>query len=81
MLIYHNFEIGSGSASNSFKCAKNKNVKTNKKVYKSVEKPKSGIIHTKVLEQEGQKKKARKKLSKKNIQFLEGLGLKVKVKH
>lgn len=69
MLIYHNFEIGSGSASNSFKCAKNKNVKTNKKVYKSVEKPKSGIIHTKVLEQEGQKKKREKNFQRKTFNF------------
>lgn len=80
MLIYHNLGSGSGSgsASNSFNCTKNKNAKNKKKNYKSVTNLKSEIICTKVLEQEGRKKKARKKLLKKNVKFLKGIGLKVK---
>lgn len=41
--------------------------------YKRTYKRKPKIIHTKAIEQERQKK-----LSKKNVKFLEGLGLKVK---
>lgn len=50
-----------------------------KKEYKSVNKRKNSVSQAKVLEQANQKKKKlRKKLLKKNRQYLEGLGLKVK---
>lgn len=75
MLIYHN--SGIGTASNIFNNTK-KNLQKQKKNYKSSGNRKPMPIHTKVLEQEDQKKKVRKKLTKKNKQFLEGLGLKVK---
>lgn len=54
-------------------------VKKKKKGYKSVSKQEPRIIPTKVLEQEGRKKReVKKKLLKRNKQFLERLGLKLK---
>lgn len=75
MLIYHN--SGISTASNIFNNTK-KNSQKQKKNYKSVGNREPLVIHTQVLEQEDQKRKVRKKLTKKNVQFLEGLGLKVK---
>lgn len=69
MLIYHTQHNTSS-----------KNIEKNqKKKYKIAGKQQPAIIRTKVLEQEGRKNlKVKKSLSKKNVKFLEGLGLKVK---
>lgn len=55
-----------------------------KKEYKSISKRKHKLSQKKVSGATGQKKinkSLKKKLSKKNKQYLEGLGLKVKQKH
>lgn len=75
MLVYH-ARCNTGS-NNS------KNKKSNmKKEYKSTVKRKRRVSRVKATGSVGQKKKpkVRKKLTKKNKQFLEGLGLKVKQK-
>lgn len=81
MLIYHN----SGNASNINTInSKNKRkkyiAKKKKNNYKSVSDRTSEVIHTKVLEQEGQKnffRSLKKRISKKNAQFQTDLGFKV----
>lgn len=75
MLIYHKFDTSSKTDGVS------KNIgKRVKKEYKGIDNRKHDIILAKALDEEVQKKskKQKKKISKKNIQFLEGLGLKVK---
>lgn len=67
MLIYHNYDTSSMAAGSS----------NFGKTYKSVNKRTPKVISRKTLQAEGQKKKS-KALKKKNLQFLEGLGLKVK---
>lgn len=76
MLIYNSNE----NSSNIFN-KKLKNVKNVGKAYKSVSKRKSIVIRAKTLERKSpkfNKTTKKKKLSKKNAQFLEGLGLAVK---
>lgn len=75
MLIYHKFDTSSKTDGVS------KNIgKRVKKEYKRIDNRKHDIILAKALDEEVQKKskKQKKKISKKNIQFFEGLGLKVK---
>lgn len=81
MLIYHthcNTDIGSDKL---FSDNKNKN---RKKGYKSATKRKQ-IRHSSICVEGGETKKSKvlrkKEISEKNIQYLEGLGLKVKQKH
>lgn len=78
MLIYHTHH--NTSSNSNFENKTEKYIaKNQKKKYKIARKQKPAIIRTKVLEQEGRKNcKVKKKLSKKNVKFLEGLGLKVK---
>lgn len=73
MLIYHSLNTTS----------KNSNVLRNnkgKKKYKSVNNRKPPVIQAKAVGVASQKKrkKSQKKITNKNIKFLEGLGLKVK---
>lgn len=74
MLIYHSDH----ASSKTFYDLKRKR-KNVKKEYKSIDNRKQCVIRTKPLSVEDSKKskKRKKKISKKNIQFLEGLGLKV----
>lgn len=78
MILYHKRNNSMKMSSNS----KN-NTKTMKKKYKSVINRKGRVIPTKSTKKVGRKTKAKKlkkpkNISKKNINFLEGLGLKVK---
>lgn len=75
MLLYNNFN----GSSNIFGVTKNKR-KSTKKKYKSVNSSKKDVIVEKVSGGDGQKKnnKRKIKISKRNIKFLEGLGLRVK---
>lgn len=75
MLVYHSRNAKS-KILNDFK-NKRKNMK---KEYKSIDNRKYCVIRAKASSGKSQKKsgKQKKKISKKNIQFLEGLGLKVK---
>lgn len=79
MLIYHNHIHSCSNGTHMF----NNNVNKKKKDYKSLVNRKPTIICSKVLNQDGQKrfKKVKKKLSKKNVQFLETLGHKVRHQH
>lgn len=76
MLIYHTHQsIGSKIFSNDFK----KKRKNKKNGYKSTVNRNQGVIQAKVSGQDSRKtSKLRKKLTKRNKQFLEGLGFKVK---
>lgn len=77
MRIYHPCNVSS-EIFNDFK-NKRKNMK---KKYKSIGKPKDGVNREKASAaiggQERKSKKLMKIITKKNIRFLEGLGLKVK---
>lgn len=74
MLIYHNCN----TKSKTFGDSKNK-VKRVRNKYKSISSRKHEVILPKALSEEVQKKsKQKKEILKKNIQYLEGLGLKVK---
>lgn len=75
MRIYHSGSIGS----NMFGDFKNKRQNVKKK-YKSIDNIQQYVIQPKASIDEDQKKskKQKRKILKKNIQFLEGLGLKVK---
>lgn len=82
MLLYHNsaacWNLTKKSASKSkSKCKSGNSVK---KGYKGKGKSQPSVIKSKTLNPPRSKKvkKSNKKLSKKNQQFLEGLGLKVK---
>lgn len=75
MIIYHN-RNGSPKTTGNFK-NKTNNVK---KKYKSIVDRKRRVIQSKASNKVGQKKeteKQKKKISTRNIEFLEGLGLKV----
>lgn len=81
MLIYH---INGGALNiidSNLKNKRKRSIATKKKnIYKSVSDRTSEVIHTKLLEQEGQKKTFRalkKKISKKNARFLKALGFKL----
>lgn len=83
MLIFHKKHETSNIFNGISKSNKRKNksnVKSVRKDYKSVGNQKSTVIRAQALEHESRKKicKVRKKLSKKNERFLEGLGLKAK---
>lgn len=82
MLIFNKNAISSNNKiSNISKNSKGK--KTKKKVYKSIGKGEERGYSRKSVGGGGRSKKkseVRKKISKKNTQFLEGLGLKVKQK-
>lgn len=78
MLIYNKNAICSKKFSNVLKNGKGKNVK---KTYKSNgERKKRGYSCKVVCGEQSRKSDDRKKISKKNTHFLEGLGLKVKQK-
>lgn len=49
-----------------------------RKNYKSLDSPRHNFIRAKASGKKSQKKKSKKLISKKNIRYLEGLGLKVK---
>lgn len=76
MLIYHSRNDQGFRSFHDFK-NKRKNVK---KEYKSLNNRKYCVNQSEALGEKSQKKsrKQKKKISKKNIKFLEGLGLKVK---
>lgn len=83
MLIYHNTDSALKIFNNKLKSKREKNVVENKKKeYKSIDNRAPELIRVQVPEQESRKKSnykaLRKKLSKKNIQLLTELGLKVK---
>lgn len=82
MLIYQSKP--STNSSITHKSGKKKTA-SKRKGYKSTNKRKRGVIHAKVAGRVGRKKsksksKSQKKLLKRNRQFLEQLGLKVKEK-
>lgn len=76
MIIYHSDNARSKIFNDLKRKRKRKNVK---KEYKSIDNQEQRVIRAKPLGVEDSKKskKLKKKLSKINIQFLEGLGLKV----
>lgn len=77
MLIFNKNAISSNKISNVSK--KNGKGKKTKKVYKSIGKRQKCSYSCKsVGSGQPRKSEVRKKISKKNTQFLEGLGLKVK---
>lgn len=63
-----------------YQSGKNKTTQGGRKKYKSAVNLREKFIQTKAIGQKSQKnkKKKKKQISKKNIKFLEGIGLKVK---
>lgn len=80
MLLYHNSAACGNTEKKSASKSKRKIRKSDKKEYKCAGKSKHRVIPSKALSPPGRKKikASNEKLSKKNQQFLKGLGLKVK---